>query len=62
MLNELLTRYPELKTCEKDVVSTENAIIETYKNNGKHKMLVCSGNPNDCFDWSSFNDNVEIKN
>lgn len=34
----------------------------TYKNDGKHKMLVCSGNPNDCLNWSSFNDNVEIKN
>lgn len=30
-----------------------------FKNDGKHKLSVCSGNPRNCFDWSEM-DNVYV--
>ena len=40
--------------------SYEYHFIFKYKNNGEHKMLVCSGNPNNSFDWSSFDSKVVV--
>ena len=36
---ELTTRFPELKTCSKDVLDAVNVIIECYKASGK--VLIC---------------------
>lgn len=36
---ELTTRFPELKTCSKDVLDAVNVIIECYKAGGK--VLIC---------------------
>lgn len=36
---DLLTRYPQLKTCEKDIEMTLSLMIDTYKKGGK--ILVC---------------------
>ena len=48
MLNELLSRYPQLKTCEEDIVESVNMIINCYKNKGK--LLLCGngGSSADC--------------
>lgn len=36
---DLLTRYPQLKTCEKDIEMALSLMIDTYKKGGK--ILVC---------------------
>jgi hypothetical protein len=40
--------------------SYEYHFVFEYKNNGEHKMFVCSGNPNNCFDWSSFDSEIIV--
>ena len=47
MLNELLERYSVLKSCEEEIVSAKNAIIDCYKKGGK--LLLC-GNGGSCAD------------
>lgn len=47
MLNELLTRYPVLKGCEKDIVAAKDALIACYENGGK--LMLC-GNGGSCAD------------
>lgn len=47
MLNKLLSRYPQLKTCEEDIAKSVNMIIDCYKNGGK--LLLC-GNGGSCAD------------
>lgn len=47
MLNELLSRYPQLKICEEDIVKSVNMIIDCYKNGGK---LILCGNGGSCAD------------
>jgi len=39
MLNELMTRYPQLKVCEKAILSAEKMMLDTYREGGK--ILVC---------------------
>lgn len=39
LLSELLTRYPKLKVCEKDICNTVEILVENY-NNG-NKILLC---------------------
>ena len=48
MLKELLSRYPQLETCEEDIVESVNMIIDCYKNGGK--LLLCGngGSSADC--------------
>ena len=36
---DLLTRYPQLKTCEKDIEMALSLMIDTYKKGGK--ILIC---------------------
>ena len=47
MLNELLSRYPQLKVCEPTLIEAVSAIIDCYKNGGK--ILLC-GNGGSCAD------------
>jgi len=47
MLNELLTRYPVLQECTKDIEKALELIIKTYESGGK--VLVC-GNGGSCSD------------
>lgn len=47
MLNELLSRYPQLKVCEPTLIEAVSAIIDCYKNDGK--ILLC-GNGGSCAD------------
>ncbi len=47
MLNELLTRYPVLKECKDEVVTSAEKIIDCYNNGGK--LLIC-GNGGSCAD------------
>lgn len=47
MLNELLSRYPKLKTCEEEILTSVDIIIECYKNGGK---LILCGNGGSCAD------------
>lgn len=47
MLNELITRYPVLKECEREISAAAETIIDCYKNGGK--LLLC-GNGGSCAD------------
>lgn len=47
MLNELLSRYPQLKVCEPTLIEAVSVIIDCYKNGGK--ILLC-GNGGSCAD------------
>ena len=47
MLNELLSRYPQLKVCEPALIEAVSVIIDCYKNDGK--ILLC-GNGGSCAD------------
>lgn len=47
MLNELLSRYPQLKVCEHTLIEAVSAMIDCYKNGGK--ILLC-GNGGSCAD------------
>ena len=47
MLNELLSRYPQLKLCGPTLIEAVSAIIDCYKNGGK--ILLC-GNGGSCAD------------
>ena len=47
MLNELLTRYPALKTCENEIIAARDAWIACYEQGGK--ILLC-GNGGSCAD------------
>ena len=47
MLNELIERYPELKSCEAEILKAGEKIIECYKNDGK---LLLAGNGGSCAD------------
>ena len=38
-ISELLSNYPSLEVCEKDITDATNAIINCYKNGGK--VLIC---------------------
>ena len=46
-IKELIERYPVLASCEKEIRAAGDAIIESYKNEGK--LLVC-GNGGSCAD------------
>lgn len=46
-IKELIERYPVLASCEKEIRAASDAIIESYKNEGK--LLVC-GNGGSCAD------------
>lgn len=39
MLNELMTRYPQLKVCEESILTAEKMMLDTYLKGGK--ILVC---------------------
>ena len=39
ILNELIERYPSLKTCEKSISEAFELIVAAYKNGGK--VLTC---------------------
>ena len=39
MIKELISRYPALAVCEKDVKDAANAIIDCYKAGGK--LILC---------------------
>ena len=39
MLNELLSRYPQLISCEEDIENAVKAIIDCYKKGGK--LILC---------------------
>lgn len=47
MLKELLTRYPVLTACEKEIVAARDALISCYENGGK---VLLSGNGGSCAD------------
>ena len=47
MLNELLSRYPELSACKEDIENAVTTIIKAYENVGK--LLLC-GNGGSCAD------------
>ena len=47
MLNELLSRYPQLEICKKDIENAVEAIINCYENGGK---LILCGNGGSCAD------------
>lgn len=47
MLNELFTRYPVLKSCEKDLVNAKDILLNCFKNG--NKLLLC-GNGGSCAD------------
>ncbi len=47
MLNELLSRYPELSACKEDIEKAVTTIIKAYENGGK--LLLC-GNGGSCAD------------
>lgn len=47
MLNELIQRYPKLKSMRKELEKAANMLVETYHNGGK--VLVC-GNGGSCAD------------
>lgn len=47
MLNELLSRYPQLEICKKDIENAVEAIIDCYENGGK---LILCGNGGSCAD------------
>ncbi len=47
MLNELLTRYPQLQGCKNEIQTAANAIIACYQKGGK--LLLC-GNGGSCAD------------
>lgn len=47
MLNELLSRYPQLEICKKDIENSVEAIINCYENGGK---LILCGNGGSCAD------------
>lgn len=46
-MNELISRYPKLKACEKDIKKAISAIIDCYEEGGK--LLLC-GNGGSCSD------------
>lgn len=39
MLNELMTRYPQLRVCEEAILCAEKMMLDTYREGGK--ILVC---------------------
>ena len=39
MLNELMTRYPQLRVCEETILRAEKMMLDTYREGGK--ILVC---------------------
>ena len=47
MLNELLSRYPQLTKCQNEIKKATTAMIDCYKNGGK--ILLC-GNGGSCAD------------
>ena len=47
MLNELLSRYPQLISCKEDIENAVKAIINCYENGGK---LILCGNGGSCAD------------
>ena len=47
ILNEMISRYPALKSCKSDIMEACNAIVNCYSNNGK--LLLC-GNGGSCSD------------
>ena len=47
MINELICRYPVLKTCEKEITNAKNILIDCFKNG--NKLLLC-GNGGSCAD------------
>lgn len=47
MLNELLSRYPQLTSCKEDIENAVKAIINCYENGGK---LILCGNGGSCAD------------
>lgn len=47
MLNELLLRYPQLESCQDDIVKSVDMIIDCYKKGGK---LILCGNGGSCTD------------
>ena len=47
MLNELLSRYPELSSCKEDIENVAKAIIDCYEKGGK--IILC-GNGGSCAD------------
>ena len=47
MLNELLTRYPQVESCKQEIEDARDAIIECYEKGGK--LLLC-GNGGSCTD------------
>lgn len=47
MLNELLSRYPQLNSCKEDIEEAVKAIIDCYKKGGK---LILCGNGGSCAD------------
>lgn len=47
MLNELLTRYPQLDVCKQDITAATEALIACYEKGGK--VLLC-GNGGSCAD------------
>ena len=47
MLNELLSRYPELSSCKEDIENAAKAIIDCYEKGGK--IILC-GNGGSCAD------------
>ena len=48
MLNELMTRYPQLRVCEEAILCAEKMMLDTYREGGK--ILVCGngGSAADC--------------
>lgn len=47
MLNELLSRYPQLTSCKEDIENAVKAIIDCYEKGGK---LILCGNGGSCAD------------
>lgn len=47
MLNELLSRYPQLETCKNDIETAVKSIIECFEKGGK---LILCGNGGSCAD------------
>ena len=48
MLNELFTRYPQLKVCENEIKNAAQAMIDCYKNGGKILLCGNGGSAADC--------------
>ena len=47
VLNEMISRYPALESCKKDIESACSAVIECYSNHG---LLLLCGNGGSCAD------------